>query len=472
MRKGERGGHLDSRTNPQDTDNGTGIVKTRMMAKLNHTLARWFPERRVFLRSENETRFIRLAPTTQLIALAGAGTVVAWSIIATAFLLMDSIGSGNLREQAKREHVAYEARLNTLSAERDARAKEAELAHQRFNLALTQISEMQSALLASEDRRGELEKGIEIIQATLRQTMQERDKARKTAEAAEARLADSTAIAANDAGRVYDMEGTVDFLTSALTTTADERERIAQKADKAEKTVDELILEAKLAQERNDLIFSQLEDAVTVSLTPLDKMFRAAGLPTDKILETVRRGYSGQGGPLTPLSFSTMGGRVPSADTLRANSILSSMDRMNLYRIAAQKAPFALPVKSAFRFTSGFGYRRDPKTGGRRLHKGTDFAASIGTPIYSTADGVVIKAGWGKGYGRVIEIQHAFGIETRYAHLSKIRVKVGDRVSRGQRIGDMGNSGRSTGSHLHYEIRIGGKAVNPMKFIKAAQDVL
>ena len=148
-----------------------------------------------------------------------------------------------------------------------------------------------------------------------------------------------------------------------------------------------------------------------------------------------------------------------------ANRILNQMDRLNMYRIAAQKAPFAMPLKDSYRFTSGFGSRWG------RMHKGNDFAAPHGTPIYSTADGVVVHAGWLSGYGKLVKIQHEFGIETRYAHMSKIRVKKGQRVSRGQRIGDMGDTGRVTGTHLHYEVRVGGKAVNPMIYIKAANDV-
>ncbi len=105
------------------------------------------------------------------------------------------------------------------------------------------------------------------------------------------------------------------------------------------------------------------------------------------------------------------------------------------------------------------------------MHKGSDFAAKHGTPIYATADGVVVHADWLSGYGRLVKIKHDFGIETRYAHLSKFRVKKGQRVSRGDHIGDMGNSGRSTGTHLHYEIRLNGRAVNPMNFIKAGRDV-
>ena len=217
-------------------------------------------------------------------------------------------------------------------------------------------------------------------------------------------------------------------------------------------------------QTKNDEIFRQLEDAMTGSVAPLDKMFRQAGLNTDNLLRQVKRGYSGQGGPLTPLSFSTRG-QGPDPDAERANGIIGKLDRLNLYRIAAQKAPFALPIKSSFRYTSGFG----PRWG--RMHNGTDFAGAYGTPIYATADGVVTSSGWGSGYGRLVKIQHEFGIETRYAHLARLRVKVGQRVSRGQRIGDMGNSGRSTGTHLHYEVRVGGKPVNPMIYIKAAKNV-
>ncbi len=418
----------------------------------------------MFLRSDTDTKFIRLTPSTQLLGWVGSTAIFAWAIIATAVLLMDNIGSGNVREQVKREQIAYETRLNSLSVERDVRAKEAESARERFNVALSQISEMQSALLASEDRRAELEKGIDVIQSTLRHTMGERDKARVETAQLSLELNGTPQGGKTAAGRVDDAVGTVDFLTAALESTAAERDQIATDAEKAFDYARELEFQAEVVRERNDRIFTQLEDAMTISVKPLDKMFSAAGLSSDSLISQVRRGYAGQGGPLTPLSYSTMG-QEPDADTLRANGILNNLDRLNLYRIAAQKAPFALPVKSAFRFTSPFGMRWG------RMHNGTDFAASHGTPIYATADGVIYSAGWGQGYGKLVKIQHAFGIETRYAHMSEILVKVGQRVSRGQQIGAMGNTGRSTGTHLHYEVRVGGKAVNPMTYIKAAKDV-
>ncbi|MEL6452005.1 MAG: M23 family metallopeptidase [Pseudomonadota bacterium] len=442
-------------------------MRTRLGIKWHGLLEKYFPERRVFLKSDNDTRFIRLRPGTQLIAFAGSSFVIAWAIVATAVLLMDSIGAGNFREQAKRDQKTYQARLNDLSGQRDARAEEALAAQERFNAALTQISIMQTELLASETRRRELETGIDVIQATLRGTMQAREEARAQLAALQEKIdtgAGGAALASAGAG------APMDFVAQALAKTAAERDQIERDAQDALLAADAMASEIALMREQNDQIFRQLEEAMTVSVSPLDKMFRAAGMPTDQIIEEVRRGYSGQGGPLTPLSFSTRG-QEPSPDAQRANRILNQMDQLNLYRIAAQKAPFATPVKNSFRFTSGFGFRRDPKTGGRRMHNGVDFAASLGTPLYATADGVVTHAGWQSGYGRLVKIQHEFGIETRYAHLSKLRVKVGQRVSRGDRIGDMGASGRVTGVHLHYEVRVGGRAVNPMIYIKAANDV-
>lgn len=439
-------------------------MRSQLAIKTHAILEKNFPERRVFLRSDHDTRFIRLKPSTQLIAVAGCAALVAWSIVATAIILMDSIGSGNFREQAKRDQSTYQTRLNDLSGQRDSRAEEAIAAQERFNAALAQISIMQSDLLTSETRRRELETGIEVIQSTLRDTMKARDLARTRLAALEEGEEGSESVQTAGGG------APLDFLADALARTAAERDQVVADAQDALLQADELALKIEIMQDQNDAIFRQLEDAMTVSVAPLDKMFRSAGMPTDRILDTVRRGYSGQGGPLTPLTFSTRG-EPASPDTLRANRLLEQMDRLNLYRIAAEKAPFANPVKAGYRFTSEFGYRRDPKTGGRRMHNGVDFAASSGTPLHATADGVVVFAGWSSGYGRLVKIQHEFGIETRYAHMSKMRVKVGQRVSRGQQIGDMGASGRVTGVHLHYEVRVGGEAVNPMIYIKAANDV-
>ena len=435
----------------------------RLVQKLHMMLEKRFPEKRLFLRSDTETRFIRLHPETQLVIWTGGILVVAWTIIATAILLMDSIGSGNFRAQAQRDQMIYEDRLNALSTERDMRAGEAAAAQARFSSALEQISAMQSELLASEDHRRELETGIEVIQATLRRTMQEREAIRDQMQELSAALengqANGTAALPNGA-----MSDTVDLLADALASTAAERDQIEADAQAALQTAADIELEMRLLEDRNDEIFRQLEEAMLLSVEPLDKMFRAAGMDPERLLEQVRQGYSGMGGPMTPIQFSTKGGG-PDPDTLRANTILAALDRINIYRLASQKIPVVEPVRAGYRMTSSYGMRWG------RMHEGMDMAGPVGTPIYATADGVVINAGWSSGYGRLIKIRHDFGVETRYGHLNAIRVEVGQRVSRGDRIGDMGNSGRSTGPHLHYEIRVDGKAINPLIYIRAGRDV-
>jgi len=444
-------------------------VLNRLAYRFHQNLERYFPEQRLFLKSDTETRFIRLRSGTQVIALVGGTLALAWTIVATALIMMDSIGAGSAREQSARQQSLYEERLSALSTDRDLRAEEAARAQERFNVALAQVSDMQERLLASEDRRRELETGIDAIQGTLRRTIKERDEARGEADRVTLALNEQTG-GATEMGRARDAMATLEILTAALGLTAEERDAMLSEATAAREEARAIAEAKRMGEQRNDLIFAKLEEAVTISMEPLDNMFREAGMSPDDLLDAVRDGYSGQGGPLTPISMSTSGGEL-TPEELRANAILGGLDRMNMYRIAAFKVPFAMPVKDSFRWTSGFGYRKDPKGYGTRMHEGTDMAGSYGTPIYATADGVITHAGWDSGYGRLVKIRHDFGVETRYAHLSQVRVEVGQRVSRGDRIGDMGNSGRSTGTHLHYEVRLNGTAVNPMTFIKAAKNV-
>jgi hypothetical protein len=243
-------------------------------------LERYFPERRVFLRSDTDTRFIRLRPATQLIAFSGAAAIVAWAIIATSILLMDSIGAGNFREQAKRDQRTYENRLNSLSHERDKRAEEAIAAQERFSSALSQISVMQSELLDSEIRRRELETGIEVIQTTLRRTMTERETAREESVALALALEEDGASDGTSSGNASS-DDTLNFLTAALQDAAQQRDDTIANAQDALIHADEMAHQIRLMQDQNEQIFSQLEDAMTISVKPLNKMFKAAGRPTE-----------------------------------------------------------------------------------------------------------------------------------------------------------------------------------------------
>jgi len=148
-----------------------------------------------------------------------------------------------------------------------------------------------------------------------------------------------------------------------------------------------------------------------------------------------------------------------------------SLARMTVLERALDGIPQVVPA-SVRAITSGFGYRRDPFNGRGAMHAGIDFKGAIGSPIFAAADGQVSFAGQKSGYGNAIEITHGNGMLTRYAHLSRIGVKVGQQVAAGATIGGLGSTGRSTGPHLHFEVRINDRAVNPRPFLEAAPDVL
>ena len=128
--------------------------------------------------------------------------------------------------------------------------------------------------------------------------------------------------------------------------------------------------------------------------------------------------------------------------------------------------PSLVPVEGV-KLTSDFGMRWHPVLGGRRAHKGVDLAAPAGTPIRASADGMVERADWFAGYGLFVALEHGGDIETRYGHMSRLNVAAGQRVRKGDVIGYVGSTGRSTGPHLHYEVRIAGEAVNPMPYLQA-----
>jgi len=168
-------------------------------------------------------------------------------------------------------------------------------------------------------------------------------------------------------------------------------------------------------------------------------------------------GTGAQGGPFTSST---------QADPT-FKSLFTSWKKLDNLAESAIAVPSDKPVKTA-EFTSGYGIRSDPFQGRAAKHAGIDLAAPLGTPIYATADGMVTDAGYNNGgYGNLIKLDHGRGIETRYGHLSAILVHAGQHVVRGQQIARMGSTGRSTGSHLHYEVRIDGHAVNPIPFMKS-----
>ena len=194
-----------------------------------------------------------------------------------------------------------------------------------------------------------------------------------------------------------------------------------------------------------------------------EKAIRQLGLDPRAMMRAAR---TAQGGPLETVSTRRDGSLDPRFARLGA-----SLARMDALERGLEGIPQVMPAASGM-ITSGFGYRSDPITRGGAMHPGLDFRGRIGAPIYAAADGRVSFVGRRSGYGNVVEVSHGNGLMTRYAHMSKFKTKVGRKVDAGDVIGAIGNTGRSTGPHRHFEVRVNNRAVNPRPFLETAPDVL
>lgn len=205
---------------------------------------------------------------------------------------------------------------------------------------------------------------------------------------------------------------------------------------------------------------SNLADSARAMRAKMLADARDAGLP----VRAPSAGETGTGGPFIPAESSARNDDF-AAELADLNQELEALDKA---RGAIRSFPIANPAPGRA-LTSTFGNRRDPLLNRTAFHSGVDFGVTSGTPVRATGAGKVVRAGRNGGYGNMVEIRHANGLYSRYAHLSRILVKAGQAVTAGAVIGKSGNTGRSTGPHLHYEIREGERAVNPMTYIQAGR---
>jgi murein DD-endopeptidase MepM/ murein hydrolase activator NlpD len=214
-----------------------------------------------------------------------------------------------------------------------------------------------------------------------------------------------------------------------------------------------------------------LEEATSLAQQRADRarvIFRSLGLDDAKVVSSSDYPGGGTGGPLIAIGQAD----TPEDEvTLRMEKLLEVEEAYDRLTYEALQLPLYMPLNDVVRMTSGYGIRRDPFRHTIAMHAGVDFKSGINSPVYATADGKVNIAGWEGAYGRMVEIIHDNGVATRYAHLSAITVAVGDKVRRGDLVGKLGNTGRSTGPHLHYETRVKGRAVDPVRFWQTSNAV-
>ncbi len=249
----------------------------------------------------------------------------------------------------------------------------------------------------------------------------------------------------------------------SLWTTRSEPSQGESPADRADKLFVAINRSLREIESRQISHISQLADNAQRNADAISDALEAAGLPVDRNAGEDGLEKSDVGGPLIPVDSSTM-------FESKVKDLDEALDTLDKLKAEARRLPLANPAPGHV-VTSPFGVRTDPIIGTAALHSGMDFRAPVGMDAKVTAAGVVTKAGWNGGYGRMVEVDHGQGYSTRYGHLDEILVKTGDKVNAGDVIGKTGSSGRSTGPHLHYEVRHDGEAVNPLRFLRAGKQI-
>lgn len=374
------------------------------VAQLRRSLERLFPERHLYVRSGGEMKGYVLSPRKQMLLAAGVAGAALWMGVSTASMLVSALSASKADREIERTQAKYERWI----ADRQA----------RLNAAVAELN------AGSGGAAGQMAASVEKRHAALAMLLTEMKGAPGAAQALTPAINSGLAgPAASPAERVEKVELS--------------QEQLLDAADAYAKTrADRLRLAFRLA-----------------GLTP------SAYAPKDE----------GLGGPLVEAKDPRALAAVLDVDPDFAARIQHAANDLSDARAlteAAGRLPLARPVSDPER-SSGFGVRVDPFTRHPAYHTGLDFPGGRMTPVYATGPGVVAYTGVRNGYGQVVELDHGGGLKTRYAHLQSIAVHTGEHVALGERLGGMGSTGRSTGTHLHYEVWLNGRPMNPDRFLKA-----
>lgn len=410
------------------------MVKRLLEGPWEHIQQR-FPDRQIYHRTEGQVRYFVVTTAMQLSVIGAVCVLAVWLTITSVNMVLANSETDRMRSVIAQIEDRHEEELE------EARASEA-----------AALAYVESRTSAFDSAAGQ----FQLRHDTLRRLLD---------------FADDLSV-----GEDRESPGLEDGRILMAAAPADPDLRTALYDTELDTDVD------GLAEERVTALMSDQEAALAAAeesaerrLENLRAVLRLTGMRVDEAMEEgPLETEGGTGGPFIPAD-----NRMVFSDAVNMEDPFNSRVARIASRLVESErleqlltaAPLAIPVDGPFRRTSDYGYRFDPITGRRAFHAGADFAAYRNAPIVAPAPGRVVYAGWRAGYGRTVEIDHGFGYRTRFGHLHSIDVRRGDAVETGQRLGGMGSTGRSTGTHLHYEVWFRGEHLDPESLIRAGRYV-
>lgn len=417
-------------------------------------LAHAFRERQIYIRSEGQVRFITLHPWTQILFVIFGIGLFGWIAYSSLTVVFKDYVIAAKKQQYANMQTVYEDRITQM---------------------LTSVDQLNGRLLLNQDTVESKLETVREIQSTLE--VRQRQLA--------SLLANQFGVSASNlvpSAKADDQILTVRDNGSRLLILLEPRspdtrfsrvpgQQSSLPTDKSSEYRSLWRLKTRLRRTAvaQKSILDLLEDRSNQKTAKLASLISSLGFKPSRFAPKTKGG-SALGGPLIRLG--AFDPDIPLTTEEQQILRISQSGKVGFaYKEALQKFPILSPLKKIGRISSGFGPRRDPFAGVSALHTGLDIPQRNGTAVTAPGPGKVVRASWAGAYGRLVEISHDNGLTTRYAHLSKMLVSAGQRVKAGQLIARVGNSGRSTGAHLHYETRVNGKPINPNRFIKVGKYV-
>lgn len=418
-------------------------------------LANAFRERQIYVRSEGHVRFITLRPWVQIGFMLVLMGLICWiGFITLSVAFKDHVIEAKQRQYASMQTV-YEDRITDMLSSMDQVNGRLLLNQDTVDSRLDTVRQIQGAL---ENRQKQIA------------TLMSRQFGVSVSELIPPEVSEETGpvITSDKTGnRLMILFEPRNPDTRHSRVPGQQSSLDAANEDKVYRRIKARVRQLATAQKA---VLNVLESRSSESTNTLEKAIADLGFAPEKLAKKVAD-ETAVGGPLVQIN--ALGPSSPrTSDEHQIKRIGRQQQALVNYRNVLLSMPVRSPLENVGRISSRFGARRDPFTGVKAMHLGIDYPKKTGTPVKVTASGKVKRAGWAGAYGRLIEIAHDNGLSTRYAHLSKINIKVGQTVKAGQVIGRVGSTGRSSGAHLHYETRVNGYAVNPKKYLRAGKYVL
>ncbi|ADM08290.1 hypothetical protein PB2503_01047 [Parvularcula bermudensis HTCC2503] len=446
---------------------------------MGRKIGRFFRERQIYHRSEGVVRFIKLSARTQIAMATILGTALLWVAYASVNVVFKEQIIVAKDQERRDQEAAYRRRLQTAEGAYE-EIQALNYAYEReFDAAITGLTREYEALRSLVENKAAVDRRFQALAENLSAAGAPGGTRRQS----------TNRLMIDPVGREpTPRQSRISALREEALNSV-QGNRVAAGIDDA--VLQRVRQDSAALSARQVVLMASLEEDMRRAIRERQRILGHTGVDLSPMVSSVRQStadaqysavapaptddgsFIGQGGPFIPADLGSDASPTdPTAYFRSAARVHDTFTELVTLNEALSAVPLSQPLKVPHRMTSRFGIRWDPmRRNVRAAHKGLDFAAPRNSPLLATAPGKVTFAGWRSGFGRTVEIDHGNGFKTRFAHMNRIKVKAGDVVELHDVVGLMGSTGRSTGTHLHYEIHYRGRQVDPLKFIEAGRYV-